>query len=77
MNPVTLVLVVAEVAIPFKTLGFKPGSTRWGFQAMRIIKRKGETGFLVNATRNRSPFDLSDLAILEGLEGIDKGVGNA
>ena len=34
---------VAEIAIPFKTLRFKPGQTTWGLNVERQIKRRQET----------------------------------
>ena len=66
---------VAEMAIPFQTVGFRPGSTSWGFQALRVVRRTNEMGVLVNSSLDRNVMDMTDLARLEGLEGIEQGLG--
>ena len=66
---------VAEIAIPFKTLRFKPGQTTWGLNVERQIKRRQET---VRWASPRNDVWLSNLAAagqLAGLEGLQQGRG--
>jgi hypothetical protein len=65
----------AEVAIPFKTMAFKPGGARWGLKLIRHIRRKLESSYWPAANLDTFRFQVSDAGILEGLEGITKGVG--
>jgi hypothetical protein len=65
----------AELAIPFKTLNFKPGQTEWGMKIIRHIKRKAESSYWPVANLNTYRFQISDSGLLTGLEGITKGIG--
>ncbi len=65
----------AEMAIPFKTLGFKKGSKGWGLKLIRNYMRNEETGYWPVANLNTHNFQVSDAGILDGLEGISQGVG--
>ena len=65
----------AEIAIPFKTLNFKPGQTTWGMKLIRNIKRKSEVTYWPIANLNSYKFQVSDAGLLTGLEGITKGIG--
>lgn len=65
----------AEIAIPFTTLSFRPGSGRWGLKILRHIRRKLESSYWPVANRNTYTFQVSDSGILEGLEGISQGIG--
>jgi len=65
----------AEIAIPFATLSFRPGDSRWGMKLIRHIRRKLESSYWPVANRNTYTFQISDEGILEGLEGISQGVG--
>jgi hypothetical protein len=65
----------AEIAIPFKTLGFRPGQTRWGMKLIRNIRRKLEASYWPVANTNTQRFQVSDAGTLEGLEGITQGIG--
>ncbi len=65
----------AEVAIPFKTLNFKPGLTTWGMKIIRHIKRKAESAYWPVANLDSYKFQISDAGLLTGLEGITKGIG--
>jgi len=65
----------AEIAIPFKTLNFKPGQTTWGMKLIRNIKRKPEVTYWPVANLNSYKFQISDAGLLTGLEGITKGIG--
>ncbi len=64
-----------EMAIPFKTLGFKKGETRWGLKLIRYFMHNEEMGYWPVANLNTHNFQVSDAGILEGLEGISQGVG--
>ncbi|MCK4750972.1 MAG: carbohydrate binding family 9 domain-containing protein [Bacteroidales bacterium] len=65
----------AELAIPFKTLGFEQGSEQWGLKLIRNYMRNEETGYWPVANLNTHRFQVSDAGILEGLEGISQGLG--
>ncbi len=65
----------AELAIPFKTLGFNPSQSVWGLKLIRNIKRKLEASYWPVANLNTYRFQISDSGILEGLEGITQGIG--
>jgi hypothetical protein len=66
---------VAEIAIPFKTLRFKPGQTVWGLNVERTIKRRNETDRWASALRDVWLGNLSQAGRLEALEGIHQGRG--
>ncbi len=65
----------AELAIPFKTIGFDPGKTVWGMKLIRNIKRKLEASYWPVANLDTYRFQISDSGLLEGLEGITQGIG--
>jgi hypothetical protein len=65
----------AELAIPFKTVSFDPEGTRWGFNFAREIRRKNESVRLTAADRSRQDSDMAGVAILEGMHGIEQGIG--
>jgi len=65
----------AEIAIPFKTLGFDKNSTRWGMKLIRNIVNKLETDYWPVANLNSNRFQVSDAGILDGLTGITQGIG--
>ena len=64
-----------EMAIPFKTLGFKKDNTTWGLKLIRNYMRNEETDYWPVANLNTHRFQVSDAGTLEGLEGISQGVG--
>ncbi len=64
-----------EMAVPFKTLGFKKGNTTWGLKLIRNYMRNEETQYWPVANLNTHKFQVSDAGMLEGLEGISQGVG--
>ena len=66
---------VAEIAIPFKTLRFKPGQTVWGLNVERMIKRRNETDRWATPLRDNWVTNLSQAGRLEGIEGISQGRG--
>lgn len=66
---------VAEIRIPFKTLGFRPGETTWGFNVSRMIPRKREAGRWVDPRPEMQTHYPSIAGRLVGLEGIHQGLG--
>src|SRR5947207_1505432 len=66
---------IAEIAIPFKTLRFKPGQSVWGFNVERQIKRRQETDRWAAPRQNIWIGNLAEAGRLEGLEGIRQGLG--
>lgn len=64
-----------EMAIPFKTLGFKKGNSTWGLKLIRNYMQNEETSYWPVANLNAFRFQLSDAGKLEGLEGMSQGVG--
>jgi len=65
----------AEMAIPFKTLGFAKESDRWGIKLIRYYMKNQETGYWPVANLNSHGFQVSDAGILEGMSGISQGLG--
>jgi hypothetical protein len=65
----------AEMAIPFKSIGFDKNSDKWGLRLNRYISKKREFGSWPVANINASQFQISDAGIMEGLEGITQGIG--
>ena len=65
----------AELAIPFKTLRFKPGQEVWGFNVERQIKRRQETDRWAAPRRNIWIGNLAEAGRLEGLVGVRQGLG--
>jgi hypothetical protein len=66
---------VAEIAIPFKSLRFKPGQTVWGLNVGRMIKRRNESDQWASPRRDSWISNLDQAGRLEGIEGIDQGRG--
>jgi Domain of unknown function (DUF5916)/Carbohydrate family 9 binding domain-like len=66
---------IAEIAIPFKTLRFKPGQSVWGFNVERQIKRRQETDRWAAPRQNIWIGNLAEAGRLEGLDGIRQGLG--
>jgi len=65
----------AEMAIPFKTLRFRPGQGTWGIKLIRNIRRRLEASYWPVANLNSYRFQISDAGLLTGLEGISQGFG--
>ena len=65
----------AEVRIPFKTISFKPGLTRWGVNVERVIARKQETDRLSGAGGDSFFTNPAEAAALEGISGVKQGLG--
>jgi hypothetical protein len=66
---------VAEIAIPFKTLRFKPGQTVWGLNVERVIKRRNESDRWATPLRDSWVTNLDQAGRLEGIENIHQGRG--
>ena len=61
----------AEMAIPFKSLRYKPGRNQvWGIQLFRMIRWKNETTLVIPLARNQkhADFQVSRYATLVGIE---------
>jgi hypothetical protein len=65
----------AEIAIPFKTLGFDKSNTQWGIKYIRHIVSNIESSYWPEANLNTHKFQVSDAAILDGIENITQGIG--
>jgi len=65
----------AEIAIPFKTLNFRPGQDTWGIKFIRHIRRRLESAYWPEANLDTYRFQVSDAGKLTGINGISQGVG--
>ena len=66
---------VVWMAIPFKSLRFRPGDTQtWGVYFGRWIPRTGEWTFWPPISNRRQSY-LSQMARLDGLRGVSRGAG--
>ncbi len=65
----------AELAIPFKTLGFAKESDQWGIKLIRYYMKNQESGYWPVANLNSHKFQVSDAGTLEGMEEISQGLG--
>ena len=65
----------AEIAIPFKTLPFKPGGEIWGVNFARVIKRRGETVRWADPSVERRLTDMAEAGFLEGMASAQEGLG--
>src|SRR5665647_1478146 len=65
----------AEMAIPFKTMGFDKYNPNWGIKFIRHIKRKLEMSYWPTANVNSYKFQVSDAGLIKGLNNITQGIG--
>ncbi len=65
----------AEMAIPFKTIGFDKNQKTWGIKFIRHIKRKLESSYWPTANVNSYKFQVSDAGLIEGMQNISQGIG--
>jgi hypothetical protein len=65
----------AEFAIPFKSLGFKRGQARWGFNFSRTIKRKFEEDRWAAPRLDARFFQVSEAGEIDGLAEAGQGRG--
>jgi hypothetical protein len=64
-----------EIAIPFKTLRFKPDQAVWGLNLERQVKRKQEIDRWASARQDVWISNLAEAGELTGLEGVRQGRG--
>ncbi len=65
----------AEIAIPFKSLGFDKYSSQWGIKFIRHIVKNIESAYWPEANLNTHRFQVSDAGTLDGIENITQGIG--
>ena len=65
----------AEIRIPIKSLGFKPGLSTWGLNIERRVERLQETSRWSGANLDYQIFQMSRAGLLTGLPKFDVGVG--
>jgi hypothetical protein len=65
----------AEIAIPFKTLGFDKSIDQWGIKFIRHIVDNLESSYWPEANLNTYKFQVSDAGALDGINGITQGIG--
>ncbi|MFW6370004.1 MAG: DUF5916 domain-containing protein [Bacteroidota bacterium] len=65
----------AEIAIPFKSLGFDKSNSQWGIKFIRHIVKNIESSYWPVANLNTHKFQVSDAGILDGIEDITQGIG--
>lgn len=65
----------AEIVVPFKTLRFIPGQSRWGLNVERVIKRYNETDRWSGARRDIWLTNLAEAGRLENLPNVRQGKG--
>jgi len=65
----------AEIAIPFKTLAFREGSSTWGFNFKRERRANGEKNRWASPSLAYDFFNLAEGGELIGLTGMQQGVG--
>lgn len=66
---------VAEMAVPFKSLRFKPGQTIWGFNIERQIKRRQEHDAWASPRHGSWITNLAASGQISGLAGLRRGWG--
>ena len=64
-----------EIAIPFQTLSIAADKTSWGLQVVRYTKRNGEEDRWASPTPEIDSFNMKGNGRLEGLVGIQQGIG--
>lgn len=65
----------AEVAIPYHSLNFNPGSDIWGFNFSRGIRRNDERIRWTDTDPTRFASDFGVAGSIVGMRGIDQGLG--
>lgn len=65
----------AEMAIPFKTLPFKPGQDDWGLQLFRRIRRWNEENRWADPSLQRFGINISRAGTLQGMAVAEQGIG--
>jgi hypothetical protein len=65
----------AEFEIPFKTIGFSPGLSKWGFNVSRFMVRGRETSRWASPTLDTMIFQIVKAGNITGIENPSQGVG--
>jgi len=65
----------AEIEIPLQTINFAPGASSWGINFQRTIRRKTEETLWSAWVRNQGLTFMPAAGRLEGLQGLQQGVG--
>jgi hypothetical protein len=65
----------AEVAVPWKSITFKPGLDQWGLKLIRNIVKNHEASYWPTANLDSYRFQVSDAGLLTGLKNIHPGHG--
>lgn len=65
----------AEIEIPARTLSFTPGLNQWGLNLERFVPRDRTTLRWASATLDSFLFDFSRAGVLEGVGGLEQGLG--
>lgn len=65
----------AEFEIPFKSLGFSPSVTSWGFNISRHLGRNRETSRWASPSLDVRLSHVSRAGAITGLQGLSQGVG--
>jgi hypothetical protein len=65
----------AEFAIPFKTIGFNPGTAQWGMNISRYLARKRETSRWAAPLLDVKLFHVNQAGHISGIENPSQGVG--
>ena len=65
----------AEVALPFKTLGFRPGADAWGLNLSRRIRRFNEEVRWADPSLQRPAINMSRAGTLHGMSVATQGIG--
>jgi hypothetical protein len=66
---------VAEIAIPFKTLRFRPGQESWGLNVQRLTKRYNEIDRWSGVRRDVWPYNMAEAGRLDGIPALHQGRG--
>jgi hypothetical protein len=65
----------AEFEIPFKTIGFNPGISEWGFNISRFLTRKRETSRWASPSLDAQIHHVERAGIITGIKNPSQGVG--
>ena len=64
-----------EIAIPFRTLNFNPGSDTWGINFQRTVRRKNEESLWMGWARNQGLRRMSNAGHVTGIREVTQGHG--
>ena len=66
---------VAEIAIPFRDFSYDPSRTDWGFDFVRVIRRKAERDRWASHSPTIALTDISQSGTLTGITNTNVGIG--